>query len=230
MKVIAVCSKKECAPEKIIEKLDSSVLNEDGLLPVFDITKINEDINGSVKQSLGEADKTIVLGEDHSITIESFTACSSDNPGLIVFAATSDTEFLTELVEKGLKKRNLVLVGIRNWNAQQLNFLRQNKIKVYPMKEIMEEGISEISESIMSVAKDFSELYVSIDINVIDPGFAPGAASVPGGLSSRDLLTFIHRLKKLKNLKIADIIGINTEKDINNATIGIAAKIIIELY
>lgn len=231
MKVIAVCSKKGSVPEKIIDKIDTSILNEDGLLPVFDITKIDKSINDSVKQALYEADKTVIIGGDNLITTESFTACPSDNPGLVVFTATPNLNFLTKLIENGLIKNNLILVGIRAWNAQQMNLLRQNKIKVFPMKEIIAEGISEISDSIMSVAKDFSELYISIDISVIDPGFAPGVTnSVPGGLSSRELLFFIHRLKNLKNLKVVDIVGINNENDINNTTIEIAAKIITEIY
>ena len=85
------------------------------------------------------------------------------------------------------------------------------------MKEIAANGVHEVSESIMSVAKNFSDLYVSIDIDVLDPAFAPGTGYMePGGLSTRDLLFFLQRLKKLHNLRVFDLMEINPSKDIND--------------
>ena len=97
------------------------------------------------------------------------------------------------------------------------------------MKEITTEGIHEISESVMAAAKDFEALYVSIDIDVLDPAFAPGTGCTePAGLTSRELIYFVQRLKLLKNLKIVDIVEINPKKDVNNMTSKLGAKIIAE--
>lgn len=98
------------------------------------------------------------------------------------------------------------------------------------MKEIIAEGVHEISESLMSVAKNFRDLYVSIDIDVLDPAFAPGTGYIePGGLTTRELLFFLHRLKKLYNLRAFDLVEINPSKDTNDITSKVAAKILVEL-
>ena len=79
-------------------------------------------------------------------------------------------------------------------------------------------------------AKNFDNLYISIDIDVIDPAFAPGTGYIePAGLTSREFLYFLHRLKNLKNIRGYDIVEINPKKDINNLTTKLGAKILVEL-
>ena len=98
------------------------------------------------------------------------------------------------------------------------------------MNEFSIEGIKEISESVMSVVKNFGSLYISIDIDVLDPAFAPGTGyAEPGGLTTRELLLFIHRLKRMHNLKAMDIVEVNPEKDVNDITSKTAAKLVVEL-
>ena len=122
------------------------------------------------------------------------------------------------------------MAGLRNWHKDEYKFLRDNKIKFFNMKEIADESMQEISESIMSVARNFDCLYVSIDIDAVDPAFAPGTGyPEPGGLTSRELLYFLKRLKLLKNLKIIDLVEINPDKDINNLTVKLGAKILTEM-
>jgi arginase family enzyme len=223
MKIIAV----DKSSESILSKV-GSFLTEDGQYPVVDIVRVDKDIYSSVKQALAESDKTIILGNGDTIH-ECFKACSSQNPGMIIFSASPNIEFLKKIT--AIKRGNLLLVGVRNLDVKQLNYIRENKIRLYPMKEIALEGIREISDSVMAASKDFTELYVSIDLGVVDPSAAPGVSFIaPGGFSSRELLFFIHRLKNLRNLKIADIVGLNLEKDSNNLTLLLAAKIVTELY
>ena len=82
----------------------------------------------------------------------------------------------------------------------------------------------------MSVARQFGALYLSIDIDVLDTAFAPGTGHTePGGLTTRELLYFVHMLKNLKNLKMADIVEINPKKDLNDMTSKIGAKLLVEL-
>ena len=98
------------------------------------------------------------------------------------------------------------------------------------MKEISEENIHEVTDALMSITKNFSHLYISIDIDVVDPAFAPGTGyPEPAGLTSRQLIYMLHRLKNLKNINIIDIVEVNPKKDINNMTSKLAAKILAEL-
>jgi arginase family enzyme len=184
----------------------------------------------------------LFLGGDHSVTIpivKAFSSVYPENPGVIIFDAHPDAEndfvthedLLCALVnQKVIVTENIILVGTRNWDKNEIEFIQKNKIKYFPMKEIIKDGIHEVSESLMSVAKNFNSLYVSIDIDVLDPAFAPGTGyNEPGGLSTRELLFFLHRLKKMKNLKAFDLVEINPSKDINEMTSKVGAKILVEL-
>ena len=91
-------------------------------------------------------------------------------------------------------------------------------------------GNNDVLEAIMSVAKNFKYLYVSIDIDVLDPAFAPGTGYIqPGGLTTRELLFFLHRLKRLQNLRAYDLVEVNPSKDVNDMTSKVGAKILVEL-
>ena len=225
MKLLAVsCSADENAPLLLVKSLNHFLVNEEGMLPVFDIQTVTarEEITDIVKQALFESDKTIVLGTNHAITLKSFKACTE--AGIVIFDdCPGYSDYLPALVEQGvLKSTNILMVGLRKYAAKEYHFLREKKIKIYPLNELMSEGILDVSDSVMSAAREFKTLYISISLNVLDPSFASG--SEPGGLSTRELLFFLQRMKKLKNFKIADIVNITEER------IPIAAKLIRELY
>lgn len=243
----------EKAPDKIIQNLKEFYLNEDGVLPFFEVENVevnksnieetNEIINKIIKESIDKTDRCFALGGDHSITYSCFKAFSEkfNNPALLVFDAHADLmnnfkpptheDYLKVLIEENLvKKDNIVLVGLRNWHREEYKYIKQNKIKFFNMKEISQEGLSEVSDSVMSAIKNFESLYISIDIDVLDPSFAPGTGyREPGGLTSRELLYFLQRLKLLKNLKMIDLVEINPDKDVNEMTVKLGAKIVSEL-
>ena len=235
----------ELAPEKVLSQLSKN-LSEDGILPIFEIDEIkviitnseetNNNIYNQAKEILEQNIKPLFLGGDHSITLpimKAFREIYPQNPGIIIFDAHCDSlndEDLIPYLAKIIKKENVILVGNRTWNKDEFEFIKSNKIKYFSMKEIAQEGIHEISDAIMSVAKNFKDLYISIDIDVLDPAFAPGTGYIePGGLTTRELLFFLHRLKKLKNIKAYDLVEINPKKDINNMTSKVGAKILVEL-
>ncbi|MEM4368887.1 MAG: arginase family protein, partial [Candidatus Woesearchaeota archaeon] len=77
----------------------------------------------------------------------------------------------------------------------------------------------------------FDGLYVSIDIDVVDPAFAPGTGyPEPGGFSSRDLIYFLQRLRLLKNFMALDVVEINPLKDVQDLTVKLGAKLLVESY
>jgi len=71
-------------------------------------------------------------------------------------------------------------------------------------------------------------LYVSIDLDGLDPAFAPGVSHhEPGGLSTRDILAVLHRIKA--PIVGADVVELNPSRDINQMTATVAAKLVKEL-
>jgi len=188
--------------------------------------------------------KTILLGGDHSISFSTvkafFEYCkkSGKDPCLIVFDAHADCmppmkeptheEWLRALVDYGFPAENILLVGVRNLDPSETVFLKKTGIKVMKINHLLE-NFEDSCDIIMEFSKG-KELYLSIDIDIIDPCFAPGTGYIePGGLTSRQFIYLIQRINKLKNLKAIDIVEINPKKDRGNMTVRLGAKILSEL-
>ncbi len=188
--------------------------------------------------------RTIFLGGDHSISYpigKAFAEYSKNlgiEPCLIVFDAHADCmqpmneptheEWLRALVESGFPAKNILLVGARNIWKEELQFLKEQGIKQININSLVED-IDNIADTIMEFANR-KELYLSLDIDVVDPAFAPATGYlVPGGLTSRQMLYLIQRIKKIKTLRAIDIVEINPDKDVNDLTVKLGAKILSEL-
>ncbi|MBU1030992.1 MAG: arginase family protein [Nanoarchaeota archaeon] len=240
---------QELAPEKITSFLKDFYLTENGVLPVINQETIiidNNDVEESFKKIEQQLDFsnsfTMIVGGDHSITYPSFKTFSKnyENPGMVIFDAHPDVQddfkishedYLRNLINDNIiKKENIIIIGIRNWSKEEVQYLKNNKIKFYTMRELSFEEEREICDAVMSVARSWDGFYLSIDIDVLDPAFAPGTGyAEPGGMTTRQLIYFLQRLKLLKNLKATDIVEVNPKIDLNDMTSKAAAKIIIEL-
>jgi len=227
-------------PEKLIKASEEIFLNEKLEEVKFDVGKVDtfdgdiEKTNENIFNSKGD----IFLGGDHSITYPLFSAFAQayKNPGIIIFDAHADCvtyfkppsheDWVNVLVNDGLvKSENVILVGVRNLYKSELEFLREKNIRFIQAKDIFL-NIEETCDFTMELAREFDGLYLSIDIDVLDPAFAPATGYLePGGLTTRELLYFIQRLKRLKNLKRVDLVEVGDEEK----TIKTAAKILAEL-
>ncbi len=234
----------EKAPEKIVEELRKISVNEQGKFLSYEIdeVKVNHSNIEETNKKIFEQEGDIFIGGDHSITYSLFKKVvqKNMNAGLIMFDAHPDCEnnfappshedFIRVLIEEGsLKKDNLILVGIRSMDIKEQKYIQEKRIKCYTMKELRN-NIEDTCDMIMEIARGFDALYLSIDIDVVDPSQAPGTGYIePAGMQARELMYFIQRLKLLKNLKRVDIVEANPDKDINQMTIKLAAKVVAEL-
>ncbi len=240
------------APEKIIEQLKEQYANEEGkeTKHEFETIKVEENnveeshkiITRRIKEN---NEKAIIIGGDHSITqpiIKGLKQRVEEDIMLIVFDAHPDLmhyftpptqeDYLRVLIEeKTIKPENIIIIGIRNWDKEEIKYLKEKKIKYYGMKEIYEKGIKEtIKEITTRMREERKKTYLSIDIDVVDPVEAIGTGyQEHGGLSSRELIHCIQEIKKTGLIIMADIVEVNPEKDIQDMTSKLAAKIITEL-
>lgn len=222
----------EKSPDEIVKELGSG----------FEIEEVKV-IKGNLDKTFKNIEKikgAIFVGGDHSITYASFKGFAKDkeNPGLLIFDAHLDCDNYTETAthedfvrklidENVVKKDNVIIVGVRKMFKVEEYFTRE--MKIFRMRNMFN-NIENVCDGVMELCREFSDLYLSIDIDVVDPAFAPGTGyQEPGGLSSSELLYFVRRLKLLKNLKRADIVEVNPKKDVNKRTIKLVAKIINEL-
>ena len=247
----------ENAGNYILESLKEIHSNEQGIpldVKLLDLEEIHLD-NSNLETSnnliyenslemFGTKPRIIFLGGDHSIsysTAKAFLAYCKENgkkPCLIVFDAHADLmepmkeptheEWLRKLIEDGFPLENVLLVGVRNMWKDEIQFAKEKKIKMISINQLNED-LQDTCDTIMEFSSG-KELYVSIDIDVIEPAFAP-ATGYPesGGLTSRQFIYLIQRINKIKNLKAVDIVEINPKKDKDNLTIKLGAKILSEL-
>ena len=121
------------------------------------------------------------------------------------------------IMERGLARR-LVQVGIRTLNRHCREQAERFGVEIVEMR----------SFDPAEVPIPDAPLYVSIDLDGLDPAFAPGVSHhEPGGLSVRELLSVLHRIRD--PIVGADVVEYNPRRDINGMTAMVAAKLVKEL-
>ena len=121
------------------------------------------------------------------------------------------------IMERGLAT-HLVQVGIRTLNRHCREQAERFGVEIVEMRKFSPDAVP-IPEG---------PLYVSIDMDALDPAFAPGVSHhEPGGLSVRDILSVLHRIEA--KIVGADVVEYNPARDINDMTAVVAAKFVKEL-
>lgn len=194
-----------------------------------------EAVYKSIKQKIQEElisnDKIICFGGDHSVSfpiIEAFTEKFKDLNILHLDAHAdlydnfddnpySHASPFARLMEIGTIK-SLTQVGIRTFNTHQKEQANRFGVKVIEMKDFNFDFIKELQ----------FPLYISLDLDVLDPAFAPGISHhEPGGLSTRELIKIIQSISG--DIVGADIVEYNPTRDVNNMTAMVAYKLFKEL-
>ena len=236
------------APDKIISELKDMYLAEDFSEKKYFVEEIECDKEniGSTHSNIYDAIKNqkerfILIGGDHSITYPSMKGFAKSNTALVIFDAHADLmdytdqasheDYLRKLIDENvINPSEIILIGLRNIHRIELDYLNKQKIKYFTSRQIYLNGIENICDSVMSKLKGKDNYYISIDIDVLDPGFAPATNyPEPGGITTRDILYFIQRLKFLNKPFCGDVVEVDTSKDINNLTARTASKIIKEM-
>jgi len=187
----------------------------------------------NVTSELKKQDKQIIiLGGEHLITLGSFT-CFPKDTGYVVFDAHYDLRdqyadtklshaaYLRRIVEER-GSENIVHVGARAFVKEELAFLKEHNIATVSDKEIRNGNGPKLLKDITST---FDRIYLSVDLDVLDPAFAPGVGNPEAvGISSRELYDMITTLQN-KKIVAADMVELNPTYD-NGSTAAMAAKMI----
>jgi agmatinase len=174
----------------------------------------------------------LCLGGDHAVTFPVVKAVSRKYAPLNILHFDAHPDLYDELesdrlshacpfariMETGRVTR-LVQVGIRCMNGHQKRQAKKFGVEVHEMKDW---------QGPPALAFD-GPLYISVDMDALDPAFAPGVSHwEPGGLGVRDILSVIHHLKA-DNIVGADLVEYNPGQDLTGLTAMTAAKIMKEL-
>lgn len=189
------------------------------------------EIERRVSALLAKGARVLSLGGDHSITFPIVSAYARHIPGLTILHVDAHPDLYEELdgnrlshacpfariMENKLAAR-LVQVGIRTLNAHQAAQAARFGVEMHPMRTWRPDTDLGLT----------GPLYLSIDLDALDPAFAPGVSHhEPGGLSVRELIQLIHAIEV--PVVGADIVEYNPERDINDMTAVVGAKLVKEV-
>jgi len=189
-------------------------------------------------ENIGRTEGDFFVGGDHSITYPLFKAFVHKNKkaGMIMFDAHPDCvnkfnpptheDFIRTLIdERVLAPQNLMIIGLRNIDAIESEFLGKKKIKQILMKDILD--LDKLLKEIKEFTGRFDRIYLSIDIDVLDSKEAPGTGyPEEKGMSIETLLFLLKWIKVAKMPERIDLVEVNPSKDKKGITIKNAKKII----
>jgi arginase len=206
-------------------------LTDAGDLALTDGPEARDLIEAGIASLLGDGFSPLALGGDHSVTYPIMRAVCAAHPRPKILHLDAHPDLYADfdgdryshacpfarIMEEGLASR-LIQVGIRAMSAHQRDQASRYDVDVIDMRA-WSAGVRPAADG---------PVYVSIDLDVLDPAFAPGVSHrEPGGMSVRDVLRIVQGLAG--PVVGADIVELNPREDVSGLTARVAAKIVKEL-
>ena len=205
----------------------------------------------SVVQRVSEADVLpVILGGDHTVTWPNVTGVARargwGRVSVIHFDAHADTGELQfgSLIGHGLPMRRLIesgacrgdrflQLGLRGYwpPPPTLQWMAEQRMRSYEMHEIVQRGLERCLTEAFEIAVDDTDgVFVSVDIDVTDPGSAPGTGTPePGGFSPRELLDTIRRIAIELPVVGMDVVEVSPPYDSSDVTSFLANRVVLEM-
>ncbi len=235
-----------------------SLFGPDGGNFLPSIQQVCQSAYDAASQAVIDGDIPLFLGGDHSLSIGTIGGVTHREPaGVIWVDAHGDAnspnsspsgnvhgmpvsvlmgEGFPELVNIGrpgakLEGRDLVMIGIRDLDTGERQWLKQSGIKVYTMRDLDERGMSAVIREALQCLEHRSRLHVSLDMDSLDPNTAPGVGTPsPGGLNYREAQLLMEIIADSGKLCAADIVEINPILDHENRTARMAVDLAASLF
>lgn len=214
------------------------------------IERSHDAIREKLRELLGAAPKCIpmVLGGDHSITYPSASVVADHHGrrvGIVHFDAHADAADaswgvslshgtpMRRLIENGhVAGRNFVQVGLRGYwpPPSVMQWMAGQGMRTHLMAEIEERGFDVVlQEAIEQALEGVDLVYLSVDMDVMDPAFAPGTGTPePGGLSAREVLRAVRRIALEIPLAGLDVVELSPPYDPAGITAEAAHRVCCE--
>lgn len=187
----------------------------------------------AVKKKDGTHVIPFIVGGDHSLSYPNIAALADvygkGKVGVVHFDAHFDGSlylghlighggWVKRLINEGhVPGKNYIQVALRGYypDAETFEWMRKNQFRYHTMAEVERRGWDAVLEDVVKEAKDGPEyMFVSFDIDTIDPGFAPGTGTPePGGLNPREVFPLIRRLCAETNVVGFDLVEYAPDRD-----------------
>ncbi|MBV9382889.1 MAG: agmatinase [Streptosporangiaceae bacterium] len=191
----------------------------------------------------------VILGGDHTITLPDATGVARHvgwgRLSLIHFDAhadTGDTQWgslyghgtpMRRLIESGAVRGDRFLqVGLRGYwpEPPTLDWMAEQRMRSFEMTEVVGRGLDDCLTEAFAIAQDECDgVFLSVDVDVVDPGMAPGTGTPePGGLTARQLLDAVRRIAMELPLSGIDVVEVSPPYDSAEVTAFLANRVVLE--
>ncbi|HEY2549408.1 MAG TPA: agmatinase [Streptosporangiaceae bacterium] len=192
----------------------------------------------------------VILGGDHTIAFPDATGVARHvgwgRVSMIHFDAhadTGDTHFAGALYGHGTPMRRLIesgavrgdrflQVGLRGYwpGPETLDWMAGQRMRSYEMSEVVARGLDEcLTEAFGIATDDCDAVFLSVDVDVVDPGMAPGTGTPePGGLTGRQLLDAVRRIAMELPVAGLDVVEVAPPYDHAEITAFLANRVVLE--
>jgi agmatinase len=226
------------------------------VLDAGDVEMYSGDVEGSIA-AIEQAVHTIaaagavpfVLGGDHTVALPDATGVARHHGfgrvSMLHFDAHADTgeiEFghlhghgqpMRHLIESGaVRGDRFVQIGLRGYwpPPDVLDWMAQRRMRSFEMTEIVARGLDAVLTEAFTIALDDCDgVYLSVDVDVCDPGHAPGTGTPePGGLSSRQLLDAVRRICYELPVVGVEVVEVSPPYDHAEITAALGNRVVLE--
>jgi agmatinase len=191
----------------------------------------------------------VILGGDHSIALPDVTGVARTlgwgRVSVVHFDAHADTADIQagslfghgtpmrRLIESGAVRGDRFLqIGLRGYwpPSNTLHWMAQQKMRCFEMSEIVNRSLDSVLDEALEIALDDCDtVFLSVDIDVVDPGMAPGTGTPePGGLTSRQLLDSVRKICREAPVGGLDIVEVSPPYDLSDITAMLASRVALE--
>jgi agmatinase len=215
-------------------------LYDEGDLVLYpgELTRNIELISQALSEMRSESRLPIMLGGEHTITLGAQPILGSESL-LIVFDAHLDMrdEYLgshlnhatvMRRIWEGGRSLSMAFIGTRAATPEEIQFAKKEGIEFFTSRMIWKYGSAEVTKKILKMAEEAKNVYISFDMDSVDPGFAPGVGTPePLGLDPHTAVQMLYSFVGEKLVGM-DIVEVNPLRDCGESTTALAARMIIE--
>lgn len=219
------------------------------------IAAVAQGVHDRMQEAIQAGDAAIFMGGDHSMALGTIAAAlareslgvvwvdahgdfntpettpSGNVHGMVVAALMGKCPPPLVIGEHRLRPEQIVMIGIRDLDAQERVTLAQSGIKVITMSDIDKVGMADVVYAALRVLGNVSHIHVSFDMDSLDPSVAPGVGTpVPGGLTYREAHLLMEMLADDGRVSSLDLVEVNPILDQGNRTAQMAVELTASLF
>ncbi|HEY2932550.1 MAG TPA: agmatinase [Acidobacteriota bacterium] len=185
------------------------------------------------------------LGGDHSVSIpliQAFGRREKGNCGVLLLDAHPDLWddyegqrfshacVMRRVLESApFSAKRVALVGLRSFSREEIEFMQRNNLFYITARDFQTSGAEKCATRTIDVLYELDSIYLSLDIDVFDPAFAPGTGfPVAGGLSPREVLNFLKIVFSKLKITAMDLVEISPPLDTSNITLNLGCRLVLE--